>query len=197
LSRPDIIPPQPPVFTYYKADTKGIYLKWQKSNSPDVAKYILYRRDEGDKQWHLIAQVVEPDTTTSFYDQPSNNIKSYEYTIIAVDSSKLESVPAKSLKLKLLNYGIRPQITKIYGVANPDIKTAEITWNYNEEPVVNFVIYKAETNKPMSTYRSVKGNEKKFDDKNIEKNKTYFYRIKAVFADGSESALSPEVVVEF
>ena len=197
LTKPDIIPPQPPVFINFKADTGGIHLYWEKSNSVDVSGILLYRRQEGDRKWQLIAQFNEPDTTKTFYDKPGNKSLSYEYTIIAVDSSKLESVPAKPLRLKTINNGIRPAITSVFGIVKAEFKTVELSWNYKEEDVVSYVIYKGEAGKPLATFRTVAGNENKFSDRQVEVHKTYVYKIKAVFADGTESALSAKVVVEF
>jgi fibronectin type 3 domain-containing protein len=62
---------------------------------------------------------------------------------------------------------------------------------------VSYVIYKGEAGKPLATFRTVAGNENKFSDRQVEVHKTYVYKIKAVFADGTESALSAKVVVEF
>ena len=71
-----------------------------------------------------------------------------------------------------------------------------LRWTYNNN-VNKFIVYRSRGDEPVSMYGAVQGNLKEFVDRKLEFNTTYRYRVKAVFADGSESMYSDEVVVNY
>ncbi|MEL7006030.1 MAG: hypothetical protein AAFN93_25370, partial [Bacteroidota bacterium] len=193
LEKPDVIPPVPPVFKMVKAMEDGIRIDWVKSSSPDVTNHLLYRRSDGPSQWTLIT--VLPTDTTIFVDNTTDRGMHYEYTMIAVDKTNLESVPARPVKVMSLKDLTKPPIENIFSQSNREKKLIEITWDYQEESVEKYIIYRAEAEEPISTYRTQE--DIRFSDANLKLNTSYEYRIKAVFLDGTESKLSKPITVRY
>jgi fibronectin type 3 domain-containing protein len=197
VTRPDIIPPQPPVISYYKVKNNKVFLKWNKSVSADVQHYFIYRRYEGETSWLLLSQFTEPDTVTSFTDNVTGKEGIVEYVMIAVDSSRLESQPTKPLKLRVTANTDKNPVKQFYAKTRTNPNFIDLTWNYAYDQVVFYQIYKSEMDKPVSMYRSVKGAEQSFSDSQVKPGRQYKYMIKAVFADGTESPLSKPLEVTF
>ena len=66
--------------------TSSILVGWQLNDEPDMAAYTIYR------DGYLIAVVVHP--TSSYLDMGLEQATQYSYQVGAVDTQKLESLPA-------------------------------------------------------------------------------------------------------
>jgi uncharacterized protein len=196
LKRPDIIPPVPPVFTAVNSTSAGINLTWVKSSSEDVVNHLLYRRTTGESGWRLLA-VFDNIDTTAYSDLTPVLKKQYEYTIIAIDDSKLESEPAKPVKAKRIDNGIRAEIKKVFVSVDRDNDQILLAWEYPEAQVENFLIYRAEEGELSRLYKLVPGADKLFKDETLSINTVYRYRVKAAYIDGGESPFSKEIVVKY
>jgi len=195
VKRPDIIPPVAPVFNAVQALTSGVYLAWYRSNSEDVKKHELWRAEEGTANWKLLSTFT--DTITKSYTDKSALLKQpYSYKVRAIDESDLfsDSQPAFSKRLDL---GIKPNITTFKGVPNREDQHIVLKWTYKENGVKNYLLYKAELNKPLRLYQTIDPKLNTFTDSELYINTNYQYRIKAVFADGSESGFSKEIIVNY
>ncbi|MBU8891807.1 MAG: hypothetical protein KOO66_03460 [Bacteroidales bacterium] len=195
LTRPDKIPPVQPVFYAYETDESGIMLKWYNSSSIDVARHILYRKSEDEQNWKVNAIFYPEDSVQVYTDTSSVAGKLYEYTIIAVDETGLESKPVKPIKIKQFENKNKPAVGKIkYNVDRTD-KFIRLTWKYNQPEVKEFMIYKGKTIEDLSHYSTTDAFE--FTDKKLQINNTYYYVIKAVFKNGIESKMSKVIEVKY
>jgi len=88
LERPDIIPPNSPVFTNYKITEKGCEISWASSTSNDVDYQVLSRKKENDGWLELMRCNTN---TTSYMDTTILPNLHYQYCIVAVDKSGLIS----------------------------------------------------------------------------------------------------------
>ena len=197
LRRPDVIPPVPPVFRSVQASEQGIQLEWINSSSADVANHLLYRRSAGERSWALIGIYDHLDTAHTYLDQEISAEYYYEYTMIAVDSSRWESIPAIPVRSKRINRGIRPAIEEVYAAARPEEKHVALAWNYPTEGVTRFLVYRAHEDERISLYTSVDGAQQEFQDARLTLNTFYRYRVKAVYADGSQSPFSQEIGIRY
>jgi hypothetical protein len=197
LKRPDKIPPVQPVFTEIESDENGIKLSWVCSSSDDVVKHILYRKDEKSDLWNIIQLFNANDSISFFNDTIIKPGIMYQYTMLAVDESGLESNPAKPVKMKAFIKKIRPPVKDIKYRADRDNKLIYITWEYAYKGVSRFLIYRAVNDETLSLYNSVSNSNFEFEDIKLKPNNTFSYRIKVVYADGTQSSFSEKFEVKF
>lgn len=197
LKRPDKIPPVQPVFTEVTTDEYGIHLSWINSSSDDVEKHILYRRSEQDDTWRLVNVFNITDSINQFNDTISKPGTIYQYTLLAIDENGLESKPSNPVKMKAFEKKIRPPVKDIKYRADRDNKLIYITWEYPFKGVNRFLIYRAMNDEPLNLYNSVSYNNFEFEDLKLKPNNTYSYRIKVVYADGTQSSFSEKIEVKF
>jgi fibronectin type 3 domain-containing protein len=70
-----------------------------------------------------------------------------------------------------------------------------LTWTIKSpQKTERILIYKADGNDPLRLYKH--STENSFTDSDISPEKTYKYRIKAIYDDGSSSELSNEVIAK-
>ncbi|MDX9694686.1 MAG: hypothetical protein RBT49_02750 [Bacteroidales bacterium] len=193
LIRPDIIPPVQPVFVSYETNESGILLKWHNSSSNDIKMHVLYRKAEDEQNWKVKSVFYPQDSIENYIDTSAVAGKYYEYTLIAVDEVGLESNPVKPIKIKQFENKNKPAVEKIKYEVDRTEKQVTLNWNYEQEGVTHFLIYKGESIESLALYTSVK--EYEFTDKKLKINNTYYYVIKAVFNDGLESKMSEVIEV--
>ncbi|MFN6944818.1 MAG: hypothetical protein ACK4ND_07700 [Cytophagaceae bacterium] len=195
LKRPDRSPPVPPRFSEVVSADTGIYLRWNHSPSNDVVKELLYRKEEGQDAWVLIAVSDSVKTFNHFVDKQLRKGVEYYYILIAVDDSKLESEPGTPVSARLIDTYIKPEIAKINKIIDREKLEIKLTWDYKEQGVERYQVYRSEGESPFRLYKNV--SELYFTDKNLTINTSYKYRIRAFFSDGSHSQMSKELMIEF
>lgn len=198
VRKPDIIPPMNPVFTKFKSMKEGIRLEWANSPSKDVARQIVIRRLLGTEEW-LVNKVNSGDSlwSKSYIDRSVEPGTTYEYSIIAVDSSDLKSDFCLPLTIKAYDDGFRDEIMNFNGIVSQKASKVKLQWDYDRTEVDHFVIYKGMGEARLAAYKSVEGFKLEFIDKDLKPKKIYKYRVKAVFKDGGSSPFSEEVTIEF
>src|SRR4030042_1637061 len=96
-AQPEKRTPPPPVLNLVAvAGDKGVELRWDPSPAPDLAGYRVYRRQEGEAQFTLLA----PGLLTrrpAFLDTRTQKGRIYHYYVTAVDNSRRanESMPSE------------------------------------------------------------------------------------------------------
>ncbi|HEY8402289.1 MAG TPA: hypothetical protein VIK89_13565 [Cytophagaceae bacterium] len=197
IKRPDKFPPAPPRFTNVISSDTGIYIQWNHSPSYDVVRELLYRKEEKSKEWKLIAISDSTNKINSYTDKQLEKGKAYQYTLIAVDDSKLESEPENPITGKMIETYVRPAITKIQPSVDRITQQIQIKWEYKEQGVQLFQIYRAENDEPFRLYKTVSKDSFMLTDKTIKINSKYKYMVRASFTDGAYSAMSKEIVIEY
>lgn len=197
LKRPDIVPPVPPVFSQVISADSGVYLTWQSSTSADVAHHALYRQERGkNNEWVLIKNIS--DTTQKYADLPPKTGVDYQYTLIAVDSSSLESSPAKPVIGRKTDNGLRGAIEKFKATTNDNPVEIRLSWKYKrKETPESFSIYRGEELENVKLYATIKGDLRTWTDQKLSHDRSYKYRIRANFKRGAVSKFSKLVVVSF
>ncbi|MFN3403211.1 MAG: fibronectin type III domain-containing protein [Cytophagaceae bacterium] len=196
IKRPDVVPPVSPRIDNYLSSDSCIMISWIPSSSNDVVKHKILRRHEGKNEWKAIAEFNKMDVK-SYCDSEVEIKKAYQYCVIAVDDSGLESEKKQIINVQLIDYGFRPDIKSVNIVADRSGKEVVIQWLYNDNQPEKFLIYRAEKGNPVRLYKSVAGVERVFKDKNVKMNTDYVYQLKAVYSDGGASRLTKEVVVSY
>jgi hypothetical protein len=209
LRRPDVVPPVAPVFTQVISADSGVSLVWQASTSVDVAHHALYRQQRGKaNEWVLIqkfgamAKSSEDSTSNAnvqkFTDKTTEAGRDYQYTVIAIDSSRLESTPAKPVVGRKIDKGIRGEIKKLKASASTEPLEITLRWKYDyPQNPESFSVYRGVELGGLKLYTSIKGDVRTWADKNVQRNTSYKYRIQANFKRGAVSKFSKLVIVGF
>lgn len=185
--KPDLIPPTTPVFKHYNVqeDHKAISLSWAASSSIDVARYVVYRKTNTDKEWQLVFEGNKDQLTCA--DKKIEEGNRYTYTVLAIDESGLESTPAPSVSVQVRRMGVRPKVKGFYVAPNYEQQRMEISWRYKEDNVAEFEIYRAGQDGLLRLWRKAPTGTKVIYDTNMTVNTKYVYKIRAVFKDGNVS----------
>ncbi|MEQ8926942.1 MAG: hypothetical protein RLO81_14070, partial [Fulvivirga sp.] len=197
IKRPDIYPPVTPIFKSVKSDEEGIQLGWINSTSADVTNHLLYRRKDTEPSWKLVAVFNNSRPDTTFVDYDVSYANYYEYTLIAVDDDGLESDPAKPVKSKRIDRGVRKIIEDVFVSADRKNQKIVLAWNYNEPGVERFIIYRGLADNPVSIYKAVSADQNQFEDLSLTVNSEYSYRIQAIYQGGAKSPLSETIKIKY
>ena len=197
IKRPDKIAPNPAVFVSAKSTLKGVELIWEKSGANDLEKQVIYRKEEKEKDWVVIATLDHKPTT--FTDESGEKGKLYSYTLVSVDDSKLESKPSRPVQARKLDSKEREPIKQLTATKNTENKQVILSWKYPENTQVEkFIIYKGKGEANVSQLSFVGASTRTYtDEADLKVGNLYRYRIKAVYKDGTESQISEAVKVSW
>lgn len=197
LKRPDKIPPVSPVFTSVKSTKEGVYLQWVNSTSADVKDHFLYRSIPGSNEWKLIAAFGISDSVISYIDNDADLEHYCKYTLMAKDYSNLESTPARPVEGKKIDTGIRPGLENVFTEVDRIKGVINLAWKKPEGEVYRYLIYKAKEVGDLSLYTSISGNDVSYSDSNLNPNTKYKYSVKIIYADGSQSGFSKQIIINY
>jgi len=192
LTRPDIIPPVSPVIRPITDDKGQPQIHWVNSSSVDVAKHVIERKQLNDTLFvHLTSLPKTADIRSYYTDRSVDKGNTYVYRILAVDQSGLLSPPSKTMLFKV-DSGIEEAIKLKRRLQTDKVK---LSWRITSEKEVDRVlIYRSVNHAAMELYDNAKGEE--YYDNRLSPKKHYRYAIKAIYTDGSSSALSQTVTVK-
>ncbi|UII26434.1 hypothetical protein LVD15_24580 [Fulvivirga maritima] len=188
LKRPDVIPPVPPVFSKVVSDSLGIRLNYIKSSSEDVAKYYLYRKSATNRGWQLVRE-LERNADSTLVDENLIANKTYSYTMVAVDSSGLESKPAVPVTGSFIQNTVIGTVKNLKATANRAEKNIILTWE-NFGSADHIKIYRRENDDKLQLYKVISGDQTEFTDSGVRMNNSYEYGIQAVNKNGLSSEIS-------
>ena len=194
LRKPDIIPLMAPVVKAVRPRADGVWLSWMGSPSEDVTHYLIYRRLPRATSWQLIGPA--PDTARHFLDQTVAPSQPYEYILLAVDTSQLESVPTPPQTVTS-GAALRAKVAHTYAEADREGGRILVRWDYPNDEVREYHIYRAEADAALRWHDTVAAPQLQLSDEAVNPSQTYRYRIKAVYTDGTQSPLSEVVRVLF
>ena len=195
LARPDIVPPVAPVFTEVKASKQGIALKWINSTSKDVRQHILYRKTGKNRHWDELVRLERAES--KYFDDSSEPDINYTYTLIAVDKSQLESDPAKPVKSKRLFSAKDMPAPLISAVADRKKHLILLNWDYDKGNVMRYLIFRARGSEALRLYKVESSGNKVLEDKELQMDQFYTYRVQAEYSDGTRSNISEMVKVRY
>lgn len=197
LKRPDKIPPVQPIFSSIESEENGIYLTWINSSSNDVSKHVLYRKSESDSLWNVIQLFDITDSITAFRDTLTIPGTVYQYTMLAVDETGLESAPSKLVTMNAFVQKIRPKVHNMKYKVDRDNKLIYLTWEYGYTGVERFLIYRSMNEDPINLYDGVSVGEFEYEDKRLQPNNKYSYRLKVLYKDGTQSIFSDKIEINY
>lgn len=196
VTKPDKIPPVHPSFTRVISNEKHIHLQWKHSSSEDVAKHIILRALAGSEQWEELEAFGDTKINT-FKDSLVGKGITYEYAIVAEDSSKNKSKKMATVRARLYDDGQRPEIKHVKVKVDRTSKSIILSWDYAFYGVDKFFIYRSEDGQSLRLYKTIPAEEMEFKDESLTINTSYIYQIRAQYKDGASSPMTKEIKVNY
>lgn len=170
---------------------KKIKLKWDKTSSPDFLYYNIYRSQDADGGYKLLAQVND----NSYIDNIEKDGEKYFYRISVVDMDKLESNHDVNFALGMTL--VRPNTPALLEASLVDNKIV-LKWDNTDKRTKSYIVIK-KYKKSLFDFQEDRFNSiknTKFIDADILPNTTYSYQVLAVDENGISSEPSIEAKIE-
>ena len=186
--KPDIVPPSQPVLAGYDISDDGIKINWINSTDEDVVMHKLYRKPYQGGAWELL-ETFRGKSISQVIDKKGEEGKTYSYTIIAVDSAKLESEPAIPLTVVFPEKRIKTAIKSLDAEVDRDKRMITLAWAKipDVKNIKQFELYRGDDKRKMSLYKVFEENVFAFTDNDLTVNTRYKYGVRVVFANGKYS----------
>lgn len=189
LRRPDVLPPEAPLFTDVFVTDSSVVLRWAHSRSDDVKEQLLYKRKQGEKEWKVFKKFES--TLEEFKDTSVVKRSVYEYQLQAVDSSNLKSPLSTPVTGRPYDTGYRPPIENLRLEYNEKTGKLEVRWTYvgirNEK--YWFVVYRGLEDYPLKQLFAVDAKDRSWTDGTLVGKGRYRYAIRVMSPLG-ESPMS-------
>ena len=182
LSRPDVVPPTPPVFSEVKSTETGVSLIYQPSPSSDVVEYVVYRKGPQDAGWVRLG-TQSPEARGTYLDTKAEPNVRYGYTITAWDEAGLESAPAKPVMGSFVQTTASVSPTGLKVSADREAKQVLLSWQFSGAAQA-FKIYRKQGDGTLTLYRTIGGDQRQFEDENLQLSTTYQYGVQAELPGG-------------
>ncbi len=189
VTKPDVVPPSQPLLANYEVMDDGIKLIWNNSPDEDVVMHNVYRKTIGTAADWLLLQSYRDKKIQQHTDKTCEANKMYSYTIIAIDSSKLESLPAVPITIEFAEKRIKNAIKSLDGEVDRDNRQITLNWKLlpDIKNIKQFELYRGEDKVGMSLYKIIEKEVATFLDKDLLVNTKYKYAIRVVFENGKTS----------
>lgn len=185
IEKPDNIPPSSPILNNYEVTTDGIILLWIPSSSVDVASHKVYRK-KGSAQEALWEKLHESSSSndSTFIDSKVEEPSVYSYTVVATDSTGLESLPSKPINITWNGRSIKEDDIKFSGTVNRELRFINLTWNVKDFNVLEYRLYKGKNDRNLRLYKTLNGTTRGYNDVDLEINSDYTYGLQMVLPGG-------------
>ncbi len=196
IRRPDVVPPEAPVFTDVLASDSSVLLRWVPSGSGDLREHVLLRRVSGEDKWMPLATLARG--SDMYEDRSARTSVMYEYQIEAVDSSGLRAMADVPVQGRPYDTGLRPAPAGLRAVYDERSGAVTIEWRYSPRPdeAVYYVIYRSFEDAPMIALVSAELPENRYTDKMLVGDGDYSYAVRVMTRGGAESPMSGRVSVK-
>ncbi|WP_321778692.1 hypothetical protein [Sulfurimonas sp.] len=170
---------------------KKIQIDWEKSTTEDFARYYLYKSEESDGSYELIAKLYN----NTFIDAVEEDGKEFFYRVSAVEKNDLESIHDKlSIQGITLSKPTTPSLLEATLVNNK----IQIKWRLKDSRVKSFIVIKKAKagwfDAKEEEFVDIKGN--KFVDGEIGPNVSYYYQVFSVDEFLIKSEPSIEIILK-
>jgi hypothetical protein len=190
VNLPDKIAPSVPVIKKYDVLKNGVQVQWIPSSSKDVMKHSLYRKKINDSNEKWVEQYTTNNIIDSLYvDTESLETGKYSYTIIATDSTGLESKPATPIQITYTSIAPSEDQIKFTGSVDRELRYINLSWKIKKENIVSYRLYKGTSESNLKLYKTLSGDLKGYNDVNLEINSDYTYGLQLLLTGGRISPI--------
>ena len=179
-----------------------VTVEWLSNGEADLAGYKIWRDDNGDESFDLLAEVSAD--SSFFVDKEVVNGRTYSYAISTVDHDGNESELSPACSIVDCGSDVEPPATPrgVRSITHDGLVTVE--WFPNgEADLAGYKIWRDDEGDEefdllaeVSVDSSDDVNRFSYVDEEVINGRTYSYAVSAVDYDGNESELSPEVVFD-
>lgn len=170
---------------------KQIKLSWRDSTQKDFYRYHLYRAEDIDGNYELIAKLYN----NNYVDKIDEDGKAYFYRVSVVDKDGLESEhDVNTIMGMTLPKPAAPVVVEAKLIGN----SIEIVWSKVDPRSKSYIVVRKHKkgwfDETTKEFKNIRGN--KFIDKNIEPDSTYSYVVYSVDKYNLVSKASIEVILK-
>ena len=206
VERPTNIKPQPCRVDSLWMTTQTVNMLWYPSPEPDVLRYYVYRRMQGDEEWKMI-QTLTPDSLTDnrlyIVDRPEPHMtKRYYYAIETINRSGLSSGMSFATSFLFKGEVVLPIEIKLFGQYNEEIHKVQLAWEISglTEAVAKdaylVISRKRSTDEFFRFLKSVSVNDAHTIDNGLRPGEAAEYEIRLRTNEGRFSPYSNSITVE-
>ncbi len=190
IDKPDFTPPSPAVISTYKVTSEGVQLTWIPSSSDDVIAHVVYRKDLSAKEnlWENIAEKTAIIDTT-YVDKSALPNKIYTYTVVAKDTSGLESSPATPVEVTIAPKKVIVDDIKFTGTANRELRYIQLSWKVKRDTIAEYRLYRGDGDKKLQLFKTFDGTTITFKDIELEAGSEYTYGLQVLIKGGIPSVI--------
>ncbi len=186
LTRPDLIPPNPPVFKMCKQEIDRTQINFTSSSSDDAIGSFL-QRSTNLSDWETIDSTDKKGETSLFYDTTAICAQAYNYRLYSSDDSGLISY-SDTISLSCIDSGKRPLIQD-FTLEQQENKII-LKWDYDFYTTVKSVlIYREENGDKLRKIEQLwkdeitAENRRSYVDEDVERGTSYSYKVILRFDD--------------
>jgi hypothetical protein len=192
VRRPDVVPPVSPAITDVFVTDSSVQLRFAASSSEDVAYQMVQRRAQGTTSWDSIARAGSADTL--FVDRAAKRNITYEYAMLAVDSSGLRSELSMAVLARPYDPGVRPGVVGVEAAYDPSRRAVTLRWEYGAlDEDFWFIVYRTGEDGMLRSHARVSPAQRSFVDADPgPRGTTVGYAVRAVAGSGAQSPISPK-----
>ncbi|HQV75912.1 MAG: hypothetical protein KBA60_08310 [Flavobacteriales bacterium] len=187
LQRPDVRPPNTPVFTDYRVSKQGIWMKWAPSSSEDVVAHLLLRRANSRAKWDTLKVFDVGSKLREYLDPDQGKGKIFEYAIIAKDDVGLFSKRERGFRLRMMSLDRPAAVRDLQAKADAQRKQLQLSWSYEGPSDAWFIVMRSGPNGKYASLCSLPAETRQWTDPTAKPDVTYKYMVQVRAADGATS----------
>lgn len=194
LGKPDTIPPTAALFEKYEVRDSSVWIRWVNSNSRDVVRHELARKEAGG-DWVLLQRFTGLET--EFEDSQVQPATGYAYRVTAVDDSGLRSSVVRDLVLNT-KPRLPRQLPGLTLTAEEDAVRLALGANTLEGEIARIVVYKAENDRTFRQLATLtEGQPIELTDPDCRAGNQYTYKYRIFYQNGLKSGYSTPETIQF
>lgn len=181
---PDVTPPEEPFIERIEYSDDGIIIHWTQNVEPDLAGYNVYRSDSINGSREKVN--IEPLAAFSFryVDRSALPNKQYYYSLRAIDDvGNVSAIAKDEAAFWYQNVVIEePLLLKIK--TKKRSRTNRLQWNLIDDPTIKgYIVFRGPSKRVVKPVTKVMAEKFSYTDK-VEKDKDYFYQVRAYTTSG-------------
>lgn len=199
IVKPDTIPPVSPRIINYKVELGTVQIEWIPSTSEDVYQHLIYRHILNNNNWELIRTYPSKlPERVSFRDSLLLNGENYEYMILAVDESGLESKDRQPLEVQTgISRETEEAKVMLRLTAADNGNSILIKWSSKNQDFNKLLIYKSVDNNDFFLCKTVFPNDNQWINKDVNPDHLYTYRAQIIMTNGIRMKIGEPYSVSF